>query len=110
MYNNKTIKELKQILEDHNCAIPNGAKKKDLVELVEAVMAKDEDFVTMQIESPDDMFDELFDDSEQEESKEVVIEESVGEEKVLPQGIGDGPKAEDSGAKEGITLWFPYGW
>lgn len=80
MYNNKTIKELKQILEDHNCAIPNGAKKKDLVELVEAVMAKDEDFVTMQIESPDDMFDELFDDSEQEESKEVVIEESVGEE------------------------------
>ena len=80
MYNNKTIKELKQILEDHNCAIPNGAKKKDLVELVEAVMAKDEDFVTMQIESPDDMFDELFDDSEQEESKEVVVEESVGEE------------------------------
>ena len=80
MYNNKTIKELKEILEDHNCAIPNGAKKKDLVELVEAVMAKDEDFVTMQIESPDDMFDELFDDSEQEESKEVVVEESVGEE------------------------------
>ena len=80
MYSTKTIKELKQILEDHNCAIPNGAKKKDLVELVEAVMAKDEDFVTMQIESPDDMFDELFDDSEQEESKEVVIEESVGEE------------------------------
>jgi hypothetical protein len=80
MYSTKTIKELKQILEDHNCAIPNGAKKKDLVELVEAVMAKDEDFVTMQVESPDDMFDELFEDSEQEEVKEVVIEESVGEE------------------------------
>ena len=80
MYNNKTVKELRQILEEHNCAIPNGAKKNDLVELVEAVMAKDEDFVTMQIESPDDMFDELFDDTEQEESKEVVIEESVGEE------------------------------
>jgi len=80
MYSTKTIKELKQILEDHNCAIPNGAKKKDLVELVEAVMAKDEDFVTMQVENPDDMFDELFEDSEQEEVKEAVIEESVGEE------------------------------
>ena len=80
MYSTKTIKELKQILEDHNCAIPNGAKKKDLVELVEAVMAKDEDFVTMQVESPDDMFDELFDNTEQEEAKEVVVEESVGEE------------------------------
>ena len=80
MHSAKTIKELKQILEEHNCAIPNGAKKKDLVELVEAVMAKDEDFVTMQVESPDDMFDELFDNTEQEETKEVVVEESVGEE------------------------------
>ena len=80
MHSKKTINQLKQILEDHNCAIPNGAKKKDLVELVEAVMAKDEDFVTMQVESPDDMFDELFDNTEQEEAKEVVVEESVGEE------------------------------
>ena len=63
MHSAKTIKELKQILEEHNCAIPNGAKKKDLVELVEAVMAKDEDIVTMQVESPDDMFDELYDDT-----------------------------------------------
>ena len=46
MQSDKTVKELKQILDEHNCAIPNGAKKKDLVELVEAVMAKDEDFVT----------------------------------------------------------------
>ena len=80
MHSKKTINELKQILDDHNCAIPNGAKKKDLVELVEAVMAKDEDFVTMQVENPDDMFDELFDNTEQEEAKEVVVEESVGEE------------------------------
>jgi len=80
MHSKKTINELKQILDDHNCAIPNGAKKKDLVELVEAVMAKDEDFVTMQVESPDDVFDELFDNTEQEETKEVVVEESVGEE------------------------------
>ena len=48
-YNKLSIKELKEILEEYNCAIPSGAKKKDLVELVEAVMAKDEDFVTMQI-------------------------------------------------------------
>ena len=53
MHNEKTIKELKKILNDHNCAIPNGAKKKDLVDLVEAIMAKDEDFVTMQIDNPD---------------------------------------------------------
>ena len=52
MYSDKTIKELKQILDEHNCAVPNGAKKKDLVELVEAIMAKDEDFVTMQIPNP----------------------------------------------------------
>ena len=80
MHSNKTIKELKEILEDHNCAIPNGAKKKDLVELVEAVMAKDEDFVTMQVENPDDMFDELFDNTIEEEVKEAVVEENIGEE------------------------------
>ena len=63
MSSEKTIKELKQILDKHNCAIPNGAKKKDLVELVEAIMAKDEDFVTLQI--PDmSTFDDVFDDFE----------------------------------------------
>ena len=59
MNSDKTIKELKKILDEHNCAIPNGAKKKDLIELVEAIMAKDEDFVTMQV--PDQsMFDDVF--------------------------------------------------
>ena len=74
MYSNKTIKELKQLLEEHNCAVPNGAKKKDLVELVEAIMSKDEDFVTMQVENPDDMFDELFDNTIEEEVKEAGME------------------------------------
>ena len=82
MYSNKTIKELKQILNEHNCAVPNGAKKKDLVELVEAIMAKDEDFVTMQI--PDvTMFDDVFEEEteEQEEKEDVaVIEENANEE------------------------------
>jgi|TARA_Y100000004_G_scaffold80497_1_gene90488 hypothetical protein len=76
MYNNKTVKELRQILEEHNCAIPNGAKKNDLVELVEAVMAKDEDFVTSQVVS--DVFDdvEIFDDEETLEEPAVIKEGS----------------------------------
>ncbi len=56
-YNKLSVKELKKILEEYNCAIPAGAKKKDLVDLVEAVMAKDEDFVTMQITNEEDIFD-----------------------------------------------------
>ena len=67
MHNNKTIKELKEILEEHNCAVPNGAKKKDLVELVEAIMAKDEDFVTMQIPNPEEIFD-VFDEKLEDET------------------------------------------
>lgn len=82
MYNNKTIKDLKQILEEHNCAIPNGAKKKDLVELVEAVMAKDEDFVTMQVPNADELFEDAFEEAEAK--NEAVIEEKVG-------GIEDRP-------------------
>ena len=82
MYNNKTIKDLKQILEEHNCAIPNGAKKKDLVELVEAIMAKDEDFVTMQVPNADELFEDAFEEVETE--NEAVIEEKVG-------GIEDRP-------------------
>ena len=81
MPHKKNVKELKQILEDHNCAIPQGAKKKNLVELVEAIMAKDEDFVTMQVANPDEIFDEMFEqEEEQEEEKEVVIEERIGAE------------------------------
>jgi hypothetical protein len=72
MYSNKTIKELKQILEEHNCAVPNGAKKKDLVELVEAIMSKDEDFVTMQVENEFDIFEETATEEEAAVIKEVV--------------------------------------
>ena len=80
MHNNKTIKELKQILDEHNCAVPNGAKKKDLVELVEALMSKDEDFVTMQVPDPS-MFDDVFEEENKEENEGVaVIEENNAEE------------------------------
>ena len=72
MYSNKTIKELKQLLEEHNCAVPNGAKKKDLVELVEAIMSKDEDFVTMQVGNEFDIFEETATEEEAAVIKEVV--------------------------------------
>ena len=80
MYSDKTIKELKQILDEHNCAVPNGAKKKDLVELVEALMSKDEYFVTMQVPDPS-MFDDVFEEENKEENEGVaVIEENNAEE------------------------------
>jgi len=69
-YMNKTIKELKELLSEHNCAIPNGAKKQDLIELMEAIMSKDEDFVTIQSPSVaifDDMFDGAVSDIVKEE-------------------------------------------
>ena len=77
MHSDKTIKELKQILEEHNCAVPNGAKKKDLVELVEAIMSKDEDFVTMQTPSVS-IFDEVFEEEDQQEI--AVVKEGSDEE------------------------------
>ena len=80
MQSDKTVKELKQILDEHNFAIPNGAKKKDLVELVEALMSKDEDFVTMQVPDPS-MFDDVFEEENKEENEGVaVIEENNAEE------------------------------
>ena len=71
-YNKLSIKELKAILEEYNCAIPSGAKKKDLVELVEAIMSKDEDFVTMQVENEFDIFEENATEEEAAVIKEVV--------------------------------------
>jgi hypothetical protein len=58
-YNKKNIAELRQILEDHNCAIPSGAKKADLVKLIEEIM------------SENTLFDEVF----EEESSEQEIQE-----------------------------------
>tara|TARA_R110002020_G_scaffold276503_3_gene491848 strand:- start:1118 stop:2044 length:927 start_codon:yes stop_codon:yes gene_type:complete len=89
MHSNKTIKELKKILDKHNCAIPNGAKKKDLVELVEAIMAKDEDFITMQVPDPS-MFDEVFEkEQEPEEPEEVAIVEENSNEEERPSIFSD---------------------
>ena len=90
MHSDKTIKELKQILDEHNCAIPNGAKKKDLVELVEAIMAKDEDFVTMQNPDPS-IFDEVFEEEEEEEQQqeEVAVVKEGSDEEERPSIFSD---------------------
>lgn len=85
-YNKLSIKELKEILEEYNCAIPTGAKKKDLVELVEAVMAKDEDFVTMQITNEEDIFDAP---EEQSQEETVTIQENVGQAENRPSMFSD---------------------
>ena len=85
-YNKLSIKELKEILEEYNCAIPSGAKKKDLVELVEAVMAKDEDFVTMQVTNEEDIFDAPEEESQEET---VTIQENVGQAENRPSMFSD---------------------
>jgi len=85
-YNKLSIKELKEILEEYNCAIPSGAKKKDLVELVEAVMAKDEDFVTMQITNEEEIFDAPEEESQEET---VTIQENVGQTENRPSMFSD---------------------
>ena len=36
-----SVKELKELLKQHNCAIPSGAKKQDLIELVGEIMSNE---------------------------------------------------------------------
>ena len=85
-YKKLSIKELKDILGEYNCAIPSGAKKKDLVELVEAIMSKDEDFVTMQVANEEDIFD-----APQEETQEetMTLQEDVGKSENRPSMFSD---------------------
>lgn len=80
-YNKLSIKKLKEILNEYNCTVPSGAKKADLVELVEAIMAKDEEFVTMQIPSEDDIF-ETSEEDVQEET--MTLQEDVGQTESSP--------------------------
>tara|TARA_Y100000361_G_scaffold49697_1_gene43186 strand:- start:355 stop:1278 length:924 start_codon:yes stop_codon:yes gene_type:complete len=85
-YNKLSVKELKDILEQYNCAVPSGAKKADLVELVEAIMAKDEDFVTMQITNEEDIFDAP---EEEVQEETVTIQENVGQSENRPSMFSD---------------------
>ena len=63
-YNAKTVNELKEILNAHNCAIPTGVKKADLVKLVEEVMVENT------------LFDEVF--------EEEALEEEIPEDELAP--------------------------
>ena len=91
-YSKLSIKELKEILEQYNCAVPSGAKKADLVELVEAIMAKDEDFVTMQVANEEDIFEASEEETQEETAtteETVTIEEKIGESENRPSMFSD---------------------
>ena len=45
------VKELKDLLKQYNCAVPNGAKKQDLIKLMEEIMSNEV------LESQQDLFD-----------------------------------------------------
>jgi len=68
-YNIKTVSELKEVLSAHNRAIPTGAKKADLIKLVEEIM------------TDNTLCDELFEE-------EVAVETVAGTEEELAPEIG----------------------
>tara|TARA_R110002110_G_scaffold2311_1_gene10721 strand:+ start:1787 stop:2650 length:864 start_codon:yes stop_codon:yes gene_type:complete len=68
-YNIKTVSELKEVLSAHNRAIPTGAKKADLIKLVEEIM------------TDNTLFDELFEE-------EVAVETVADTEEELAPEIG----------------------
>ena len=81
-YNKKPVKELKTLLEAHNCAIPSGAKKSDLVKLVEEMMSEQA------------LFEEVF------EEESVLTE--IPEDELLSQ------KPEDETPIYGSAEWSDY--
>jgi hypothetical protein len=81
-YNKKPVKELKTLLEAHNCAIPSGAKKSDLVKLVEEMMSEQA------------LFEEVF------EEESVLTE--IPEDELLSQ------KPEDETPTYGSAEWSDY--
>jgi hypothetical protein len=91
-YKNATIKELKEVLKEHNCAIPTGARKLDLVKLVEEIMMKDEDFVATAND-----FESLF-----EEDSSETISEKIDSEKQEEDVV------EDETPSVGSSEWTDY--
>ena len=65
-YNKKTVNDLKEILSAHNCAIPTGTKKADLVKLVEEIMVENT------------LFDEVFEEEVAEEVSEEELAPVIG--------------------------------
>ena len=68
-YNTKTVSELKEVLSAHNRAIPTGAKKADLIKLVEEIM------------TDNTLFDEMFEE-------EVAVETATDTEEEMAPEIG----------------------
>ena len=73
-YNTKTVKELKTILEEHNCAIPSGSKKSDLIALVEEIM--NNDVLPGQLELFNLDQDSIFEDNSEKEKEKEEVDES----------------------------------
>lgn len=96
-YKNATVKELKEVLKEHNCAIPTGARKLDLVKLVEEIMMKDEDFVATAND-----FESLF-----EEDLSEAISEKIDSEKQEEDVVQDDtPSIGSSGWTDYVMSQF----
>ena len=91
-----TIKELKKILSEHNCSIPTGSKKNDLVKLVEEINMSDKAFLeATSNETFEDLFEEEVGDLVAEEPSFVKTESPVD-------------KIEDNTPSVGSAEWDSY--
>ena len=91
-----TIKELKKILSEHNCSIPTGSKKNDLIKLVEEINMSDKAFLEA---TSDETFEDLF----EEETGDLVAEEQSFVKTESPVD-----KIEDNTPSVGSAEWDSY--
>jgi len=91
-----TIKELKKILSEHNCSIPTGSKKNDLIKLVEEINMSDKAFLEA---TSDETFEDLF----EEEVGDLVAEEPSFVKTESPVD-----KIEDNTPSIGSAEWDSY--
>ena len=91
-----TIKELKKILSEHNCSIPTGSKKNDLIKLVEEINMSDKAFLEA---TSDETFEDLF----EEEVGDLVAEEPSFVKTESPVD-----KIEDNTPSVGSAEWDSY--
>ncbi len=91
-----TIKELKKILSEHNCSIPTGSKKNDLIKLVEEINMSDKAFLEA---TSDETFEDLF----EEETGDLVAEEPSFVKTESPVD-----KIEDNTPSVGSAEWDSY--
>jgi len=91
-----TVKELKKILSEHNCSIPAGSKKNDLIKLVEEINMSDKAFLEA---TSDETFEDLF----EQETGDLVSEETpfVKTESPIDQ-------IEDNTPSVGSAEWDSY--